>query len=1214
MHRTEKGSGCVSAGTRCEVIVMKTRDYELVLDSLQMTGIYVIREDTHEILYFNKRVREVSPGIKKGMVCHVLWKGSCSSCPLLTIGDRKESRSISYDHPFGKMVDIVATRILWEGNIPAFSIAVTPHADAASSVYSRILKINLSTDSAEIIQTGRRERINSEGPCTSLSHWFELMVEEGNIFSGDEERVRKFIRLEHLREALKGGTDTAVCTYRRREGSGYRWHTMEVVPDYNYREDSQTAMLYVKDVHDVYREGLELEEVNHQNQEIIKFLGEMNFGIYVVDLHTGTVNPIRLADDLRELISTEIMEWDDMFRILLHNFYHPDYWKELWDAYSLQALRTAQHEGGQNRSVFCKRKLHGSYHYVSTASRFLTGSGEQRYVVVAMQDVDEQTRRELDHSQKDQRMATIIRSGYDAMYTLHLDTGICERDFQSEGDNTARVQMGDYEECIRKSVPYIHEEDAAAFYEMFSIKSIRDKAARAGEYQELVHQFRCKGAPVRWMENHVFFIRQNRNMRVNILCRDITKEKEQEESVRKERSERNQVINSMGSLFFTVYYLDLSSDSYRIVKGVRDTDELLRTVDHCTEGFLAYAKHFVHPDHRAEFLEKMNCAYMREHLSQEHPFYAVEYRRIREVGDSIVEDGWLRATAVLAELKDGEPDKVLYVTQVVTESKEKEEREQSLLKEACDAAVHANAAKSEFLSRMSHDIRTPMNAIIGMTAIAGTHLDERERVSDCLGKITTASRHLLSLINEVLDMSKIESGKITLTEEEFNLSELIQSVLTMVRPVVEKKQHHLEVHVSGIEHEDVVGDVMRLQQVFMNIMSNSVKYTPPGGMLELEISEKPSKIHGYGCYEFIFTDNGIGMSQEYLSQIFEPFSRAEDNRVSKIEGTGLGMTIARNIVQMMNGSIGIESKEGEGSRFTVTIYLKQQNTMRLDQEHFADLPVLVVDDNQCDCEAACAILDDIGMKSEWVLSGREAVSRVAEARETDNAFFAVLVDWRMPDMDGVQTAREIRKIVGPDVTIIVLSAYDWGDIEHEARQAGVDGFISKPMFKSRLVYLLKEIQGGSERIAAEDREKEKTYDFSGRRVLLVEDNELNMEIAEEFIRHTGVLVERATDGRMAVDMFREREEGYYDLIFMDIQMPYMNGYEATRAIRALERRDAAAVPIIAMTADAFTEDIIASRSAGMNEHISKPLSMDLVLSCMNKWLNRGIDSGNAGSE
>lgn len=1208
MHRTEKGPGCVPAGTHCEVIAMETKDYELVLDSLQMTGIYVIREDTHEILYFNKRVREISPGIKKGMVCHVLWKGACSSCPLLTIGDRKESRSISYDHPFGKMVDIVATRILWEGNIPAFSIAVTPHADAASAVYGRILKINLSTDSAEIIQTGRRERINSEGPCTSLSHWFELMAEEGNIFSGDEERVRKFIRLEHLREALKGGTDTAVCTYRRREGSGYRWHTMEVVPDYNYREDSQTAMLYVKDVHDVYREGLELEEVNHQNQEIIKFLGEMNFGIYVVDLHTGTVNPIRLADDLRELISTEIMEWDDMFRILLHNFYHPDYRKELWDAYSLQALRSAEHEGGQNRSVFCKRKLHGSYHYVSTASRFLTGSGEQRYVVVAMQDVDEQTRRELDHSQKDQRMATIIRSGYDAMYTVHLDTGICERDFQSEGDNTARVQMGDYEECIRKSASYIHEEDAAAFYEMFSIKNIRHKAARVGEFQELVQQFRCKGTPVRWMENHVFFIRQNRNVRVNILCKDITKEKQQEESVQQERSERNQVINSMGSLFFTVYYLDLPTDSYRIVKGVRDTDELLRTVEHTTEGFLAYANHFVHPEHRAEFLEKMNCAYMSEHLSQEHPFYAVEYRRIREEAGSIVEDGWLRATAVLAELKDGKPDKVLYVTQVVTESKEKEEREHRLLKEACDAAVHANAAKSEFLSRMSHDIRTPMNAIIGMTAIAGTHLDERDRVSDCLGKITTASRHLLSLINEVLDMSKIESGKITLTEEEFNLSELIESVLTMVRPVVEKKQHRLEVHVSRIEHEDVVGDVMRLQQVFMNIMSNSVKYTPPGGMLELEISEKPSKIRGYGCYEFIFTDNGIGMSQEYLSQIFEPFSRAEDNRVSKIEGTGLGMTIARNIVQMMNGSIGIESKEGEGSRFTVTIYLKQQKTMRLDQEHFADLPVLVVDDNQCDCEAACAILDDIGMKSEWVLSGREAVSRVAEARETDNAFFAVLVDWRMPDMDGVQTTREIRKIVGPDVTIIVLSAYDWGDIEHEARQAGVDGFISKPMFKSRLIYLLKEIQGGGERVAAEDREKEGTYDFSGRRVLLVEDNELNMEIAEEFIRHTGVLVERATDGRMAVDMFREKEEGYYDLIFMDIQMPYMNGYEATRAIRALDRRDAAAVPIIAMTADAFTEDIIASKSAGMNEHISKPLSMDLVLSCMNKWLNRGIDS------
>lgn len=1184
---------------------MDTKDYEAVLDSLQMTGIYVIREDTHEILYFNKRVREVAPGIRRGMICHELWAGSCNNCPLLTIGDRKESRSINYDDPFGKAVDIVATRILWEGTIPAFSIAVTPHADPSSAIYSKILKINLTADSIELIQTSREERIAPGMPYIGLNRWFEEELKNGCIYIWDEERFREFVRPEHLREAMKGGTQTAVCTYRCRDGSGYRWHTMEVIPDFNYREDSETAMVYVKDVHDIYRKGLELEEVNVQNQEIIKFLGEMDFGIYVIDLHAGTVNPVRLAEDMKELVPSGIMEWDEMFRVLLENFYHPDYRDELWEAYSLEALRLAEREGRQSRSIFCRRRLQGNYRYVSTISHFFTSSSNQQYVVLAMRDVDEQARRELLHSQNDKRMAAIIKSGYDVMYTVHPDTGICERDFLKEENSVERVELGSYEEIIRRAAQQVHEEDAAAFYETFSMDSIRKQADEVEGFREIVHQFRCKGTPVRWIENHAFFIRQSQSVMVNILGKDITREKEQEESRQQEKRIRSQVINSMGSLFFTVYYVDLEEDSFRMVKTVRETSEMLRTMDRASAGFEAYAERFVHPEYREEFREKMNCAYMREHLSEEHPYYALEYRRIVEENGAVRDDGWLRATAVLAEMKDGKPEKVLYLTQVVTEVKEKEEQARNLLKEMCDVAVHANAAKSEFLSRMSHDIRTPMNAIIGMTAIAGTHLDEPERVSDCLAKITTSSRHLLSLINEVLDMSKIESGKITLAEEEFNLSDLIQNLLTMVRPVVRERGHKMELHVSRIEHEDVVGDVMRLQQVFMNIMSNSVKYTPPGGTLELEVCEKPSKVHGYGCYEFIFTDNGIGMSEEYLEQIFEPFSRAEDNRVSKIEGTGLGMTIARNIVQMMNGTISIESKEGEGSRFTVTIYLKQRNVSSADTERFVDLPVLVVDDNSSDCEAACFILDDIGMKSEWVLSGREAVRRVREAKAAEQDFFAILVDWKMPDMDGVQTTRELRRIVGPDVTIIILSAYDWADVEQEARQAGVDGFISKPMFKSRLVYLLKELTGGHERDGGPLQEEAGSYDFSGRRVLLVEDNELNMEIAEEFIRHTGVQVEHATDGRMAVKMFGEKREGYYDLIFMDIQMPYMNGYEATRAIRAMDRRDAAAVPIIAMTADAFTEDVIASRKAGMNEHISKPLSMELVLRCMNDWLNKG---------
>lgn len=392
----------------------------------------------------------------------------------------------------------------------------------------------------------------------------------------------------------------------------------------------------------------------------------------------------------------------------------------------------------------------------------------------------------------------------------------------------------------------------------------------------------------------------------------------------------------------------------------------------------------------------------------------------------------------------------------------------------------------------------------------------------------------------------------------------------------------------------------------MNLLGNAVKYTPPGGKLELKITEKASKTYGYGCYEFVFRDNGIGMDGGFLERIFEPFSRTEDSRVSKIEGTGLGMTIAQNIVHMMNGDISVESEVGKGSQFTVTVFLKLSNTSAVDVEQLADLPVLVVDDDECACETACEVLADIGMKGQWVLCGREAVECVAKAHEEDRDFFAVIVDWKMPGMDGIETARAIRSEVGSEVPIIILSAYDWTEIEEEARMAGVDGFISKPLFKSRLIYLFRELKGMDNRKEAVKSEKEAVCSFEGKRILLAEDNDLNREIAEEIIGAMGVKVESVVNGKEAVEQFEKMGEGYYDLILMDIQMPVMNGHEASRTIRSMERSDAASIPIIAMTANAFSEDVAASKKAGMNEHISKPLDVEQLMMCMRHWLGGAV--------
>ena len=669
----------------------------------------------------------------------------------------------------------------------------------------------------------------------------------------------------------------------------------------------------------------------------------------------------------------------------------------------------------------------------------------------------------------------------------------------------------------------------------------------------------------------------------------------------KEQRERKNIISSMSSLFFASYYLDLERDIFRKVTQRNETVDATVPYESCTKGFQVYAEHFVHPDDQQEYLEKMDCKNFIKQLNREHPLFALEYRRVIYENGEMHPNGWIRATVILSETKQGKPSKALYLAQDVSESKEKEERNHKILKEAYESAIYANASKSEFLSKMSHDIRTPMNAIVGMTNLAKAHIDDKERVADCLGKITVSSKHLLALINEVLDMSKIESGNIDLAEEEFNLSDLIQNVVTMIRPSVQTKQHELNLHLFNVEHEDVIGDVLRLQQVFINILGNAVKYTPAGGKLDFDITEKPSQIFGYGCYEFVFSDNGIGMSEEFQRKIFEPFSRAEDSRVSKIEGTGLGMTIVLNIIQKMNGNITVESKEGVGSKFTVTVFLKQQNTVMTGIEQFAGLSVLVVDDDPYACEAVRTILTDMNMKSEYVLNGRDAIEQIRLRHEKGDDFFAVILDWKMPDMDGIETAKAIHEVTGSKVKIIMLSAHDWSDVEQKVREAGVDGFISKPLFKSRLMYLIKKIIGENtkeEVLGADDLSEQ---NFQDKRVLLVEDNDLNREIAQEVIGSSGVIVDTAADGLEAVECFSQKEEWYYDLIFMDIQMPRMNGLEATEAIRALDRKDAKEIPIIAMTANAFTDDMIATKKAGMNEHQTKPLDIDVLIDCMKRW-------------
>ena len=510
--------------------------------------------------------------------------------------------------------------------------------------------------------------------------------------------------------------------------------------------------------------------------------------------------------------------------------------------------------------------------------------------------------------------------------------------------------------------------------------------------------------------------------------------------------------------------------------------------------------------------------------------------------------------------------------------------------------------KEAWVRSMSHDIRTPMNAIVGLTAIAGANIESQDRVIECLSKITESSRHLLGLINEVLDMARIESGKMTLAQEDFNLSELVDNLITLTKPVLDEHKHNFDIHINHIEHEAVCGDSLRIQQVFVNLMSNAIKYTPDGGNIIFSIEEKPNGFSELGCYEFTIEDNGIGMSPEFQKIMFDPFSRADDHRTTRVQGTGLGMAISRNIVNLMNGTIKVDSTLHKGTKITVTIYLELQEKEKEQDRDLMNLPVLVVDDDRTCCESTVATLKEIGIMGEWVLSGREAVERCYARHELKDDYFAVILDWKMPEMDGIETARQIRKRIGKEITIIVLTSYEFSEIEEEAKAAGVDAFIAKPLFRSRLTATLRQFTSGrKEKTARNYLEKLSESDYTGKRILLVEDNELNREIAGEILQMTGAKVETAENGKIAVEKVEASPEGLYDLVFMDIQMPVMNGYEATAAIRSLPG-EKGKLPIVAMTANAFAEDVQLAKNTGMNGHIAKPLDMNKLNDVLKNWL------------
>ena len=991
-----------------------------------------------------------------------------------------------------------------------------------------------------------------------------------------------------------------------------RWSRLSIIPINNKKGDASTFLFALSDVDN------EIKNIKIKNN-VIQALSSSYENVYAVSEETGIAICFRMGKEIEKLYYDSFSKGN--YEDNIKTYYKNEVIEE--DRHLFYAIDTPS----KVLSKLTKRSEYTFNYRINRNNRIhffqchiVLPSLNVREFVIGFKNVNEETRLNLLHQKEmddaiaaiektnkalreETAISSVLTEEYHSLFRINTTTGAMTL-YRTDGDGfpptllSSLLKLSDYETIVDRYIDsFVHPDDRGRIRENSRLKNLLEKTSETGLYKMGFRRILAES--IQYYEMNV--ARSVDSDTLILGMRDVDQETRRQIKVTKEMEAQREIIEGLGSEYYSILLVDVATDTVSTYRAYGEDGEAIdrhfdNNLRHWTDGVKSYAMHLVVDDDKVNFLEKLSLPYIKDNRGHDYSF---TYGKKLD-GDIF----YLQARVAYVDTSDGGWVAVVG-TRNIDDLIKKEKKQEAALREAYYAAESASKAKTDFLSSMSHDIRTPMNGIIGMTAIAASHLDDKERVKDSLEKITKASRHLLSLINEVLDMNKIESGKVQLAEDEFNLSDLIENLINMTSSQITEHNHTLNVNVSGVQHENVIGDSLRIQKIFTNLMGNAVKFTPDGGRIRLTISERPSRQEKVGCYEFVFEDNGIGMSEEFMDHIFEPFTRAEDGSERRTQGTGLGMTISRNIARMMGGDIKVESTLGVGSIFTVTIYLKLQDKNENLEKRFVDLDVLVADDDELSLESSLDILSSMGMKVEGVNNGKDAVEKVVSRHSEGLDFFAAILDWKMPGMDGIEATRKIRQKVGNDVPIIIISAYDWSEIEEDAKRAGANAFIGKPLFKSRLEKTFSSILGKEEEkpvdkyISLSDLEALK---LQGKRALVVEDNDLNMEIACEILKTTGMSIETAIDGIEAVDLITSSPDGYYDIVFMDIQMPKMNGYDATRAIRAQNRPYLKQVPIIAMTANAFAEDVQAARTVGMNWHISKPLELHALKSVLERFI------------
>ena len=953
-------------------------------------------------------------------------------------------------------------------------------------------------------------------------------------------------------------------------------------------------------------------EISEENkyQSVFSALLKDYRNVYIADLNDGTARILKVSDDydFKDInnLKNKVFDFDSIVKLWVNSRVHPDDREKILNTLNIENVRkvfeTQNELVGNYRSLENRKYRHYQYNLIKT---------DNDHVIAAFRIIDAIIEEHQEQERKEREKEAAFRKKIDESYEK---LEIMHKIFVASGMGTWSISLLDGKHPTMEADELMQEllgingrnlnleETYDAWFNNINKEAVShvlaavDKMEKTGTGEVTYlwkhpvlgeHYVRCGGTATKVDDGYIL---RGYHYDVDKIVRE---QKEQEKALNNALALEKQhfeVISALATIYTTILRADLNTHEFEVINSVELMTKLAGKSGNFDDVKDNVIKGFVTSEMQESMHKFLDLSTLKERLKNTNTV-VTEYKD--------PQGKWFESRFIV-KVRDDNNDvhKVLYVARDITKEKEDKLKQEAALRDALMAARHASRAKTTFLNNMSHDIRTPMNAIIGFTALAQTHIDNQEQVQDYLAKIHTSSTHLLSLINEILDMSRIESGTVKLEENVVHIPDVLHDLRTMIQGQIGAKQQNLYIDTLDVVNEDVITDKLRLNQVLLNIVSNAIKYTNIGGNIFIRVKEKPCSIKDHTTYEFSVKDNGIGMSKEFLGTIFEAFTRERTSTVSGIQGTGLGMSITKNIVDMMNGTIQVESELGKGSEFIVTLDLKLADKVPT----YAPIPelinarALVVDDDINTCQSVSKMLREINMRPDWSTSGKEAVIRAKEANELKDEYKAFIIDYLMPDMNGIETVRQIRRVVSDDTPIIVLTAYDWTDFEEEAKEAGVTAFVSKPIFMSELRSVLTK----PTEVVTETKQEEVKYDFSGKRVLLVEDNELNREIATELLKEIGMEVDVACDGIEAVNSIYKSKEDCYDVVFMDIQMPKMDGYTATKEIRTLKNSKKANIPIIAMTANAFDEDKQKAFEAGMNGHISKPIDIATIAKTLNE--------------